>query len=110
MLVSWRFYTVLLQFCYWSVERNVVPKAPLLEQVSKPDSVACPTLSLLVWVQVVVWLSEGSSVMSRERKERYCDAKRPLPGSVLGTETGERVTVGCCEVKRLLDMWGVPTQ
>ena len=82
----------------------------MLEQVSKSDSVARPTLSLLVWVQVVIWLSEGSSVMSRERKERYCDAKRPLPGSVLGTETGERVTVGCCEVKRLLDMWGVPTQ
>ena len=71
----------------------MVPRAPLLEQVSKSDSVARPTLSLLVWVQVVVWLSEGSSVVSRERKERYCDAKRTLPGSVRGTETGVRVRV-----------------
>jgi hypothetical protein len=47
------------------------------------------------------------------RKERCCDAKQLLLGSVRGRETGERERGGrgrnCCEVKQILDMWGVPT-
>ena len=41
--------------------------------------------------------------MSREIKERCCDAKW-LPGSVRGTEIGERERESCCAVKLLLDM------
>jgi hypothetical protein len=62
----------------------------MLEQVSKPDSMARHTLSSLALVQVVVSLSEGSSVMSRERKERRCDAKRLQPALVRRAGTGER--------------------
>jgi hypothetical protein len=82
---------------------GLVPRAALLERISKSDSVARHRLSSLALVQVVVWLSEGSSVMSRDRKERCCDAKRLLPGSVRGIGTGE----SCCEVK--VNLWGVCT-
>jgi len=57
-------------------------------------------------VQFMVWLTEGSGVMRRDRKEWCCDAKQALPGSLRGTETGERV--GCCEVKSLQNMWVFP--
>ena len=61
-------------------------RAGLLAQVSKSDSMARHRLSSLPLVQVVIWLSEGSSVTSRERKNRRCDAKQLLPGSVRGTD------------------------
>ena len=57
-------------------------------------------------LQAVVWFSVENSVMSREF-QRCCEAKWLLPGSVRGTETGERESY--CAVKLLLDMWGVPT-
>jgi len=63
----------------------VVPMAALLEQVSKSDSVARHSLSSLPLVQVILWGSEGSGVISTDR-ERCCDAKHLLPGSVRGTE------------------------
>jgi len=69
----------------------VVHRAALLEQISKTDTVARPRLSSFALVQVVVWLSEGSDVMRTDRKERCCDAKRPLRVSGRGTETGEIV-------------------
>ena len=55
--------------------------------------------------------------MRREVKERCCDAKWLLLDAVRGKETvegeeegwGERQRQSCCEVKQLLDMWGVPT-
>jgi len=52
---------------YWSVGRFVglVPRAALLEQISKSDSMARPRLSSLPLVQFVVWLREGSGVMGR---------------------------------------------
>jgi len=48
---------------------------------------------LLVQVQVVVWLSEGSNIISRERKERCCDVKLWLVQyveQILDREGGER--------------------
>ena len=61
---------MLLLFClngYWSVGRSVglVPRAALLEQISKSDSMARPRISSLPLVQFVVWIREGSGVMSR---------------------------------------------
>jgi len=57
--------TVLQLFCLvcnWSVGRFVVvvPRAALLEQIFKSDTVARPRLSSFALVQAVVWLSEGS--------------------------------------------------
>ena len=51
----------------WVVED--LKGAGMLEPVSKSDSVARHRLSSLLLVQVVVWLSEGSSVMSRGEEE-----------------------------------------
>ena len=64
------FYTELLLFClfgYWSVGRFVglVSRDALLEQIFKSDCMARPRLSSLPLVQFVVWLREGSGVMSR---------------------------------------------
>jgi len=58
------------------------PQGLLLEEISKSDSVAHPTFLSLALLQVVVWLTEGSGVMRRDRKEWCCDAKQALPGSL----------------------------
>jgi len=69
------------------------------------------------------WLSEVNSVISRQKKERCCDEKQCLvrcAEKILDREReGRRKGEGeperqgdresCCEVKWLLDMWGVPT-
>ena len=115
-LGTWLFYTVLLLFClvgYWSVGRFVglEPRAALLEQISKSDPMTRPRLSSLPLVQFIVWLSEGSGVMSR--------VETGMSGAVMQKghclvryqeqKTGEWMREGCCEVKFLLIMWGVPT-
>jgi hypothetical protein len=89
---------------------GVFPRAALLERVSKSDCEARHRISSLALVPVVVWLSEGRCVMGRYRKKSCYDTKQLVPGSVQGTETGEtaRERESCCEVKRLLVMWGVP--
>jgi len=62
-------------------------RAVLLKQVTASCSFGSGAdyrISSLALVQAVAWLSEGSSIMSGDRKE----------------------TESCCEEKRLLDMWG----
>ena len=59
----------------------------------------------------LLWFSVGSSVMRRERERRGAVIK---DGAWFGIgrrywrERGGGVE-NCCEDKRLLDMWGVPT-
>ena len=52
--------------------------------------------------------------MSRERRERCGDEKRCLVRYAEQTRERERErereSVLCCEVKRVLDVWGVPTR
>jgi hypothetical protein len=63
------------------------------------------------WLEQVVWLSVGSSVMSRERRCRCCDEKGCLVRySEQILETEREWGGSCCEAKGVLDMWGVPTR
>ena len=90
---------------------GVVPRAALLQQISKSDSVARPRLSSLPVVQFVVWLREGNGVMGR--------VETGMSGAVMQSNHclvqykeknwRENEREGCCEVKSLLIMWGVPT-
>jgi hypothetical protein len=55
---------------WWVVpDAEVLQKGHFAKAVSKSDSVVCHRCRLSFW------LGEGSSAMSRERKERCCDEK-----------------------------------